>query len=264
MFGAIVGDVAGSTYELSNCKFEGCEIFAPGSRFTDDSVLTLATADHFVTGDSYTDLYQLYGKNHPNAGYGVSFRKWMTSPTPEPYNSWGNGSAMRVSPVGWVAKSVDWALEEARRSAEVTHNHAEGIKGAQSVAASIFLARSGATKCEIREFITENFGYNLHRTIDDIRPFYRFDVSCQNSVPEAIIAFLESVDFESALRKAISLGGDSDTIACITGSIAHAFYDVIPKWMVEYCLEKLEGPQIHLINDFWDQFPPEKLGAEQS
>jgi ADP-ribosylglycohydrolase len=260
MFGAIVGDIAGSTFEARNCRFEGCEIFATGSRFTDDSVLTLATAHHFLTGESYSDLYQIYGRRYPLAGYGASFRTWMLSSNPKPYNSWGNGSAMRVSPVGWVAESLDWALEESKRSAEVTHDHPEGIKGAQSVSAAIFLARTGATKDTIREFISRKFGYDLNRTIDEIRPTYIFEVSCQHSVPEAIIAFLESDGFESAIRKAISLGGDSDTIACIAGSIAHAFYGSIPDWMIGYCRQKLDSLQIDLIDDFWARFPKKSSG----
>ena len=256
MFGAIIGDIAGSTYERHSLKSELCPIFADGSTFTDDTVLTLATADHFIFGGSYGEVYRQFGRNYPHAGYGVSFRQWMLSPDPQPYNSWGNGSAMRVSPIAWVANDLQWALDEAARSAEVTHNHPEGIKGAQAVAAATFLARTGSTREQIRNYITETFGYNLNRTLAEIRPIYSFDVSCQGSVPEAITAFLESTGFEDAFRKAISLGGDSDTIACIAGSIAHAFYQEIPSWMIDYCMDCLDPAQLSIITDFWERFPP--------
>jgi ADP-ribosylglycohydrolase len=174
---------------------------------------------------------------------------------PEPYNSRGNGSAMRASPIAWVAEDLDWALEEAARSAEVTHNHPSGIKGAQAVVAAVFLARCGASKDEIRDYLTTTFGYDLHRTVEEIRPRYMFDVSCDGSVPEAIIAFLDSTDFENSIRKAISLGGDSDSIASIAGAIAHAFYEEIPDWMTSYCLGVLDPAQRSIIDDFWKRFP---------
>jgi len=255
MFGAIVGDIAGSTYERCNFKFESCEIFAQGSRFTDDTVLTLATADHFIYGGSYAEVYRQFGRSYSDAGFGASFRDWFCSEKPEPYSSWGNGSAMRVSPVGWVAESLDWALAEAKLSAEVTHNHPNGIKGAQAVAAGVFLARQGKSKKAIREFICERFDYDLSRTVDEIRPGNIFEVSCEGSVPEAIIAFLDSTNFESAIRKAISIGGDSDTIACIAGALAHAYYGEIPQWMSDYCIKVLDGGQRSIIADFWEKFP---------
>ena len=256
MFGAIIGDIAGSTYEHYNVKSEDCDIFAPGSIFTDDTVLTLATANHFLTGIPYAQAYQELGCAYPNAGYGGTFIQWLQDDDPQPYNSWGNGSAMRASPIGWVAKDLEWALEEAQRSAEVTHNHPHGIQGAQAVASAIFLARQGQSKEDIRTFLNSHFPYDLNRSAESIRPTYDFDVSCQGSVPEAIIAFLDSSDFEDALRKAISLGGDRDTIACIAGSIAHAFYGTIPCWMKEYCTSQLV-PSLKQINDsFWDNFPP--------
>ncbi len=255
MFGAIVGDIAGSTYERCNLKFEWCPIFAHGSQFTDDTVLTLATADHLIFGGSYGEAYRRYGRNYPNAGYGASFRQWMYSENPKPYDSWGNGSAMRASPIGWVAADLDWALDEAKRSAEVTHNHPNGIKGAQAVAAAVFLARKGESKDSIRKFIAERFSYNLNRTVEQIRPGYLFEVNSEWSVPEAIIAFLDSSDFETAIRKAISIGGDSDTIACIAGSIAHAFYGRIPVWMIDYCMGVLDDAQKSIISDFWERYP---------
>jgi ADP-ribosylglycohydrolase len=254
MFGAIVGDIAGSTYEHSNFRFESCRIFAERSRFTDDTVLTLATADHFIFGDSYSDVYRRFGRNYPHAGYGSAFRSWFLSDHPMPYNSHGNGSAMRASPIGWVAKDLQWALDEAARSAEVTHDHPNGIKGAQAVASAVFLARQGESKQGLRKFLSGHFQYNLNRTVEDIRPSYTFNASCECSVPEAIIAFLDSSDFESALRKAISLGGYSDTIASISGAIAHAFYRQIPEWMTEYCLGVLDVAQRCIINDFWEQY----------
>ena len=266
MSGAIIGDIAGSTFERSNFKFESCQIFAKGSQFTDDTVLTLATADSLIFGSTYADTYRQFGRNYPNAGYGSGFRDWMMSENPQPYNSWGNGSAMRVSPIAWAAETLDWTLEEARRSAEVTHDHPNGIKGAQAVAAAVFLARSGGSKDDIREYVSRSFGYNLNRTIEEIRGGYIFDVSCEGSVPEAIIAFLESSDFESALRKAISIGGDSDTIACIAGAIAHAYYGSIPAWMVDYCTGILDPAQVSIIKDFWERHPPrdsEQADAQQ-
>lgn len=255
MFGAIVGDIAGSTYERHNFKFESCRIFADGSQFTDDTVLTLATADHFLFGDSYADVYRRFGRNYPHAGYGEKFREWFLSPDPQPYQSWGNGSAMRVSPIAWVTDDLDWALEEARRSAGVTHDHPNGIKGAQAVVAAVFLARHGQSRDAIRRFISEKFRYDLDRTVEQIRPGYIFDVGCEGSVPEAIISFLDSSDFESAIRKAISLGGDSDTIASISGAIAHAFYGGIPAWMSDYCLRLLDPAQRSIISDFWEKYP---------
>ena len=254
MFGAIVGDIAGSTYERCNFKFESCQIFAEGSQFTDDTVLTLATADHFIFGDSYADVYRQFGLNYPHAGYGASFRKWFLSSNSKPYNSWGNGSAMRVSPIGWVASDLDWALEQAKLSAEVTHNHPYAIKAAQAVVAAIFLARQKETKENIKKFISDRFNYDLARTINEIRPTYIFDVSSEGLVPEAIIAFLESENFESAIRKAISLGGDSDTIASISGAIAHAFYGNIPQWMTDYCMGLLDDTQKWIIRDFWARY----------
>jgi ADP-ribosylglycohydrolase len=255
MLGAVVGDIAGSTYERENCKvYDRIEIFRRRSRSTDDSILTVATADHFLSGKSYTQVYQEWGLEFRGAGYGKTFYNWIGSANPQPYNSWGNGSAMRVSPVAWVADDLDWAMAEAKRSAEVTHNHPEGIKGAQAVTAAIYLARTGESKDRIRARVEGMFGYNLRRTIDSIRPDYHFQVSCQRSVPEAIIAFLDSHDFEDAIRKAISLGGDSDTIACIAGSIAHAFYGTIPPWMVEYCRGELQKSQLEILDEFCKQY----------
>jgi ADP-ribosylglycohydrolase len=228
IIGAIAGDIIGSSYEFNNVKSLDFELFPKGTYFTDDSVLTVATMDVLLNQTGYTETYQYYGEVYPHRGYGERFKSWIYSDKPEPYNSWGNGSAMRVSPIGWYCNTIDDVLTEAKKSAEVTHNHIEGIKGAQAVASAVYLARSGKKKEEIKRFITDTFAYDLDRTIDEIRPAYTFDVSCQGSVPEAIIAFLESTDFENAIRLAVSIGGDSDTIASITGGIAEAYYKTIP------------------------------------
>lgn len=228
MLGAMIGDIVGSVYEWHNIKTKDFSLFSKRCFFTDDTVLTAATSQAILSGMDYVKAYQDFSQRYPGRGYGGNFSQWIWAEDPQPYNSWGNGSAMRVSPVGFAYNDVDTVLAESKRCAEVTHNHPEGIKGAQSAALSIFMSRQGASKVEIREEIVKRFAYDLDRTLDDIRPRYTFDVSCQGSVPEAIIAFLESTDFEDAIRNAISLGGDSDTIACITGGIAEAFYGGVP------------------------------------
>jgi len=192
-------------------------------------VHTIALADSILNNINYIDKLKEYTRAYPNAGYGKAFQGWAFSEARDPYNSWGNGAAMRVSPVGFAYSNLDEVLEKAKESAEVTHNHPEGIKGAQSTASSIFLAKNGKTKDEIKLFIETQFGYNLNFTLDEIRPNYRFDVSCQGSVPQAIKAFLESESYEQSIRLAISIGGDSDTIACINGGIAQAFYGGVPE-----------------------------------
>ncbi len=234
MLGAMIGDIVGSVYEWHNIKTTDFPLFKPECFFTDDTVLTAATAKAIVDEDlSYQVTYQDFSRRYEGRGYGGNFSRWIYAEDPQPYNSWGNGSAMRVSPVGFAFDTVDEVLTEARRSAEVTHNHPEGIKGAQSTALAVLMGRQGASKDEISREITRRFGYDLDRTLDAIRPGYTFDVSCQGSVPEAMIAFLESTDYEDAIRKAISLGGDSDTIACITGGIAEAFYGGVPAAIAE-------------------------------
>ena len=228
MLGAIAGDIIGSVHEGAGTKTTEFPLFVARSRFTDDTVLTVAVADCLLDGGSYVDKFHEYTHAFPNRGYGAGFWRWVQYGAREPYNSWGNGSAMRVSPVAFAFQTVEEVLNEARASAEVTHNHPEGIRGAQAAAAATFLARQGASKKEIREFVQEQFGYNLNRTIADIRTTYEFDVSCQGSVPEAITAFLEAEDYEDTIRLAISLGGDADTLACIAGGIAGAFYGGVP------------------------------------
>jgi ADP-ribosylglycohydrolase len=208
MIGVIAGDVIGSVHEHSRTKSTDFPLFDPRCCFTDDTVLTVATAYAILNGSSYETAYRDFGRRHPDAGYGGAFYEWLFSAEPRPYNSWGNGSAMRVTPVGLAFGSVEQVLREAERSAAVTHNHAEGIKGAKATALGVFMARSGASKEEIRNELVRRFGYDLRRSIDQIRPTYQWDVSCQGSVPEAIVAFLDSADVEHAIRLAISLGGD--------------------------------------------------------
>ena len=232
--GAIIGDIIGSFYEFGNCKSTNISLFTSSSQFTDDTVMTIAVADWLLSEVPLQKTMSDWGQEYPNKGYGGMFYEWLFySKDKEPYNSFGNGAGMRVSPCGYYANSIEEALKLARQSAVVTHNHPEGIKGAQAIASAIFWAREHKAKDEIRDYIEKTFGYNLHRTCDEIRPTYQFDETCQGSCPEAIIAFLDSRDYESAIRLAISLGGDSDTIACMTGGIAAAYYG-IPAWMVKY------------------------------
>ena len=234
MIGAIFGDIVGSVYEFNNIKTKDFELFGERCFFTDDTVMTVAVADALLECERdigrFKDILirkmHSYGKKYPNAGYGGRFGEWLYYERTDHYNSFGNGSAMRVSPVAWYARSLEEAIDFARASAEITHNHPEGIKGAESVAAAIWLARYGSTKEEIRDYITREFGYDLSRTCDEIRPTYRHVESCQKTVPEAVTAFLEGRDFEDVIRTAVSLGGDCDTLTCIAGSIAEAFYGV--------------------------------------
>jgi len=286
IIGAIAGDIIGSVFEWHNVKTVEFDLFCNKSKFTDDSVLTLATMAAILNQKGYSETYQLFGRNYPHRGYGGNFSSWIYSENPKPYNSFGNGSAMRVSPVGWYAKSLDEVMAEAQKSAEVTHNHPEGIKGAQAVAVAVFLARNGKTKEEIRSYIVDTFGksnggnsrikvrndgtirvkkshddtdpqdkeefldYQLQRNLDEIRPYYSFDVTCEGSVPAAILCFLESTDFENAIRLAVSLGGDSDTIACITGGIAEAYYQDIPEYIVKNVLTILPKELVSIIEQF--------------
>jgi ADP-ribosylglycohydrolase len=254
MIGAIAGDVIGSIREWHNVKTTDFVLFEPKCRFTDDSVLTIAVADSILNNKDYASTIKEYGNRYPHAGYGSFFKKWLSGEIEGPYNSWGNGSAMRVSPVGFAMNSLEEVLLEADKSASVSHNHPEGVKGAQAVASSIFLARTGSSKDEIKAYITKQFGYNLSRTLDEIRPDYSFDVSCQGSVPEAITAFLESNDVEDCLRKAISLGGDSDTIGCMAGGIAQAFYKEIPPVIISEARKRLPEDLLEIVDAFEKRF----------
>lgn len=229
MLGAIVGDIIGSTYEFLGEKRHDILLFAHGSTFTDDTVLTVAVAESLLTGMDYVDVFKEFSRRHPNRGYGKHYYQWMKSDNRQPYQSWGNGSAMRVSPVAWARDTLEDVLEEAERSAAVTHDHPEGIKGAQAIATAVFLARIGADKPEIKMQVSDRFGYDLSRTPEEIGPDYRFDVSCRGSVPESIISFLHSESYEDAIRIVASLGGDVDTMAAMAGGIAEAYYDGVPE-----------------------------------
>jgi ADP-ribosylglycohydrolase len=212
MLGAIAGDIFGSVFENNPIKGTIFPLFIQYSHFTDDSVLTVAIAYSILYQVDYVSSLKKFARKFPNAGYGLSFYQWMQSSDTQSYNSWGNGSAMRVSPVGFAFDNVETVMHEAQKSAAVTHSHPEGINGAQATALAIYLARHGAGKLQIRQTIADRFGYDFERTLDEIRPTYDFDVSCQGSVPESLLAFFESVDYEDAVRKAISLGGDTDTM----------------------------------------------------
>lgn len=253
LYGAIGGDIIGSRFERHNIKTKEFPLFISYSEFTDDSVLTVATADALIHHLSYSESYHKWGNLYRDAGYGGSFRRWLRSSNPQPYNSWGNGSAMRVSPVGYYCKSESEVLAEAQSSAAVTHNHPEGIKGAQAAALAVFLAKNGADKPQIKEKIESLFGYDLSsRKLDDIRPEYTFDVSCMGTLPVALLAFLESTDYEDAIRNAISVGGDSDTIAAITGGIALAFYKEMPQDIIAEIEKRLPHDMIEICEQFSD------------
>ena len=246
MYGAILGDIIGSPYEFDQgSKTKEFPLFSRHCTYTDDTVMTIAVADAFLEGGEETQLrnrliasMQCYGRAFPNAGYGGMFRRWLRTPDPKPYGSYGNGSAMRVSSAAWLFHDLDTVRRMARLSAEVTHNHPEGIKGAEATAAAIYLARTGSTKAQIKTYIQENFHYDLSRTCDQIRPGYRHVESCQETVPEAITAFLEGESFEDVIRTAVSLGGDCDTLTCIAGSMAEGFYGV-PEELKAECRNRL-------------------------
>lgn len=250
MWGAVAGDIIGSVYEGRPVKDTDFPLFQSASCFTDDTVLTVATAEVLLDGGDYREAYQRYFARYPGAGFGGFFMQWAAAGETEPYNSFGNGSAMRVSPVGWAFDSLDEVVKEAERSAAVTHNHPEGIKGAQAVAAAVFLARTGNTRETIRIGLEDLFGYELDRRLDDIRPGYRFDVTCQGSVPEALIAFFESHDFESAVRNAVSLGGDADTQAAMAGAVAEAYYGGVPAGIRRAVEQRLDRGLMAVINRF--------------
>jgi ADP-ribosylglycohydrolase len=260
MLGAIAGDIIGSVYEGKTAWREAKTphfepLFDPKARFTDDTVLTVAVAESILNDGDLVGLLKNYARSYPGAGYGGTFRRWAESESREPYSSWGNGAAMRVSPVGFAYDALDEVLLRARWTAEVTHNHPEGIKGAQATAAAVYLARTGSSKEEIRDYIEQKFRYDLSARLEDIRPGYQFDVSCQGTVPPAILAFLEATDYENAVRLAVSLGGDSDTIACITGGIAHAYYGGVPPEIRAQALTRLDDRLRGVLEEFEASFP---------
>lgn len=252
MIGGIAGDVIGSRFEHAQIKTKDFSLFNRQCMFTDDTVHAVAVADSLLHKIPYQTKLLEYFSHYPNAGYGHRFRRWARSPRPQPYGSFGNGSAMRVAPIGWYYQDLDKVLEEAMHSAEVTHNHPEGVKGAQAVAAAVFLARTGSSKEQIRAFVTDRYDYDLDRTLDEIRPSYQFKVTCQESVPQAFVAFLESENFEDAIRNAVSLGGDSDTLACISGSIAEAFYGGVPRFIRDETFQRLDERLVTVVNGFLD------------
>lgn len=250
MIGAIIGDVIGSVHEHAATRTTEFPLFTPDSRFTDDTVLTIATADALMSDGDYQRAYRMWGARYPYAGFGKAFRGWLRSAHPRPYQSWGNGSAMRVSPVAFAFDSTADVLAEAERSAVVTHDHPEGIKGAQATALVVYLARQKVSKPQIRAEIAERFGYDLSRSIEEIRPGYAFDVSCQGSVPQAITAFLETENLEAAIRAAISLGGDSDTQAAIAGAAAAAYDQDVPHELVQKARQGLPAEMIEVLDKF--------------
>ena len=257
MLGAIAGDIIGSVYEARPIKTMDFPLFKPSCRYTDDSVLTAAVAHAILEDGDYETAVREIGQRYPNAGYGGFFYQWLRGKVEGPYNSWGNGSAMRVSPVGWAFETVDEVLREAEKSAAITHNHPEGIKGAQAVALAVFRARTGAGKAEIRAETADRFGYDMARTLDEIRPDYSFDVSCQGSVPESLIAFLEAADYEDAVRKAISLGGDADTMACMAGAVAEAFYGGVPEGIEAEVRQRLPDDLLAIVDRFYESVIPD-------
>lgn len=254
MLGAIAGDMIGSVHERARTKTKEFPLFTPESRFTDDTVLTVAVADCLLHGRDYVDALHDYYVAYPNAGYGKTFILWAMSGRRTPYQSFGNGAAMRVSPVAYARATLDEVLAEAKRSAEVSHDHPAGIRGAQATAAAVFLARTGATKEQIRRRISEQFEYFLDETLAELRPTYAFDATCQGSVPQSIIAFLESTDYEDAVRNAVSLGGDADTMACIAGAIAEAHYGGVPAAIAESVLARLDDRLRGVVAEFRERF----------
>jgi len=257
MLGAIAGDIIGSPYEWNNIKTKDFELFDPSSLklgFTDDSVLTVALMDAIINNKPYGPTMQHYFRKYPDAGYGSNFYSWCANKEVDPYGSWGNGSAMRTSPVAYAFDTIDDVVKRAAHYASVTHNDPEGVKGAQAIASAIFLARTGFSKDDIANFIVEQFDYDLDRSLEEIRPDYEFDVSCQGSVPEAIISFLESEDYEDAIRNAISIGGDSDTIACMAGGIAEAYYGGVPKEIASAAMGYLTKELLDVVLSFYKSY----------
>lgn len=260
MFGAILGDIIGSPYEFDRGrKTKDFTMFEKGAAFTDDTVMTIAVAEALMdVGTDATEemirervtmAMRTWGRRYPDAGYGGNFRHWLHAKDPKPYGSYGNGSAMRVSAAGWLYDTLERTLAVAKATAEVTHNHPEGVKGAQATAGVIWLARHGSTKDELRAWVTGNFGYDLSRTCNEIRPGYRHVENCQETVPEAITAFLEGTDFEDVIRTAVSLGGDCDTLTAIAGSMAEAVYGV-PDWLREECLDRIPYNMFRVLTRF--------------
>ncbi|EMI46607.1 ADP-ribosylglycohydrolase family protein [Rhodopirellula sp. SWK7] len=254
MIGAIVGDVIGSYYEHFPTKYADFELYSKHSFFTDDTVLTVAVADWLLHGSDLHNYFHDYVDRYPGAGYGGTFLNWARCRDTEPYGSWGNGSAMRVSPVAYARDTLPEVLSLAEETAAVSHNHPDGILGAAAVAGCVFVARTGGSKDDIRRFVDAEIGYDLSRNLDSIRPFYTFDVSCAGSVPEAITAFLELTSVEHAIRLAVSLGGDSDTMACIAGAIAEPFYGGVSEDLWTPARDRLDPHLIETVDAFRRRF----------
>lgn len=262
MLGAIAGDIIGSVYEGSPPVPKGFPLFVPASRFTDDTVLTVAIASAIRQRTGYAAALRRWGRRYPAAGYGGWFAQWLMTPDAGPYNSYGNGSAMRVSAVGWAFDDLDAVVREAQRTAEVTHDHPEGIAGAQAVAAAVLLARTGAGKPEIRHLLEARFGYDCSTTLDELRRRGGFDVTCRGTVPAAAVAFLESRDFEDTVRNAVSLGGDADTLACIAGAMAEAFYGGVPDWIQREAMGRLDPALRAEVVAFAEEYEIPLLGDQ--
>lgn len=259
MLGAIIGDIVGSVHEGAGTKTKDFQLFVRESFFTDDTVLTVAVAEWILTGEDLPCLLHDYYHDYPGRGYGGMFHEWASRRAREPYNSFGNGAAMRVSPVGFAFDTLDEVLEWARRSAAVTHDHPEGIRGAQATAAAIFHARRLRDKGEIRNLLETRFDYDLGTPLDLIRLDYRFDETSQGTVPQALRAFIESTGYEDAIRNAVSLGGDADTLACITGGVAEAYYG-IPDELAARGLEHLDERLVGVVDRFRERFGPAGAG----
>jgi ADP-ribosylglycohydrolase len=254
MLGAIVGDVIGSVHEFRGTKSTEFELFVPESRFTDDTVLAVAVADSLLTGRDLVEAFHEYFDAYPNAGYGFRFFQWASARQRHAYNSYGNGSAMRVPAVAYVFETMEDVLTNAKRSAEVTHDHPEGIKGAQATAAAIFMARQGESKPRMRDWLQGRFAYDLTPRLDDLRLTYEFDETCQGTVPPALIAFFEARDYEDAIRKAVSLGGDADTLACISGAVAEAYYGGVPPSIAGPAMAALDSRLRDIVVTFCERY----------
>ena len=269
MLGAVVGDIIGSPYEFYNTKSTDFELFTKWTKFTDDSVMTLAVAKWLMEDGEHSPRHlikcmQELGRRYPRAGYGGNFSCWLRQENPQPYKSWGNGAGMRVSPVGLYAKTLDEALELASITASVSHNHPEGVKGAQAIASCVWMASRGLSKEEIKDEITEEYGYDLSKELNEIgQNVHKFDATCQVTVPEAIIAFLNSESYEDAIEKAILVGGDSDTIACMTGAIAGAYYGV-PDYIVKQAMSYLPADLTDVVVRFEDFINKQRYIKEET
>lgn len=264
MLGAIAGDIIGSVYEGSRVGTKDFPLFVPGSGFTDDTVLTVAIASAILNRKDFTSVIRDWGRRYPHAGYGGWFYNWLFSENAGPYNSYGNGSAMRVAAVGWAYNDLRSVSNMAKRSAEITHNHPEGIRGARAVASAVMLGRTGGTKKDIATLFSERFEYDCHTDLAILRERQGFDVSCQGTVPAAAAAFLQSTDFEDAVRNAVSFGGDTDTLACITGALAEAYYGGVPADIQEEVLYRLDNFLLEEVIRFASRYGVPVAGASYS